>query len=106
MYNSIISQAIRKNNAAFENSNTAKTMSAGGGAETAGSSYGGIRGPPPVMRRGGTSTSKYGDGRVTVGLSTSSSMRSHDQGGTAAMPHLIPQKTNVLTGAATKYFAD
>ena len=21
------------------------------------------------------------------------------------MPHLIPQKTNVLTGAATKYFA-
>ena len=30
-------------------------------------------------------------------------MRSHEQGG---MPHLIPQKTNVLTGAATKYFAN
>ena len=79
MYNSIISQAIRKNNAgAYENiGSTAKTMSVGGGADTAGSSYGG--GPPlPIMKRGGTSTSKYGDGRVTVGLSTSSSMRSHD----------------------------
>ena len=103
MYNSIISQAIRKNNAvAYESHTVTKTLSVGGGAETAGSSYG--RGPTPLMKRGGTSNSKNGDGRVTVGLSTSSSMRSHDQGTT--MPHLIPQKTNVLTGAATKYFAD
>ena len=45
------------------------------------------------------STAAY-DGKVNVGLSTSSSMRSEN------MPHLIPQKTNVLTGAATKYFSN
>ena len=48
-----------------------------------------------------TAASAYNDGKVNVCLSTSSSMRSHD----AQMPHLVPQKTNVLTGAATKYFA-
>ena len=97
MYNSIISQAIRKN-AALDKKGLAPLSAAGNNAE-AGSSY--MGGP---AKRGGTSSSKYNDGgRVTVGLSTSSSMRSQDQG---AMPHLIPQKTNVLTGAATKYFAD
>ena len=86
MYNSIISKAIRKN------------VAQDAGTTTSAGSYGGL------PKRGGTSNSKYGgDGRVTVGLSTSSSMRSHEQGG---MPHLIPQKTNVLTGAATKYFAN
>lgn len=46
------------------------------------------------------STAAY-DGKVNIALSTSSSMRSQDN-----MPHLIPQKTNVLTGAATKYFSN
>ena len=64
MYNSIISKAIRKN------------VAQDAGTTTSAGSYGGL------PKRGGTSNSKYGgDGRVTVGLSTSSSMRSHEQGG-------------------------
>ena len=70
MYNSIISQAIRKN-AALDKKGLAPLSAAGNRAE-AGSSY--MGGP---AKRGGTSSSKYNDaGRVTVGLSTSSSMRS------------------------------
>jgi len=91
MYNSIISNAIRKNHAAGDLSADNSYM-AGAGAQ-----------------RGGTSNSRYdtmsrgGDGKVTVGLSTSSSMRSHALN---SIPNLVPQKTNVLTGATTKYFAN
>ena len=58
-----------------------------------------------VGRRSGTtgSTAAF-DGKVNVGLSTSSSIRSNGAGG--EMPHLVPQKTNVLTGATTKYFSN
>ena len=86
MYSSIISNAVQKS--AFERvTKTANMsmMSAGG-----------------IGRRSGTtgSTAAF-DGKVNVGLSTSSSIRSHGPG---EMPHLVPQKTNVLTGASTKYF--
>lgn len=83
MYNSIISNAVRKNEADRLGSQSMSIHSAG------------------VGRRSGTtgSTTAY-DGKVNVGLSTSSSMRSQDH-----MPHLVPQKTNVLTGATTKYYA-
>ena len=83
MYNSIISNAVRKSAIDHISKQNVSVRSAG------------------VGRRSGTtgSTAAY-DGKVNVGLSTSSSMRSHDH-----MPHLVPQKTNVLTGATTKYFA-
>ena len=69
MYNSIISQAIRKN-AGIDRKGGAPLSAAGNNVAEAGSSY--MGGPP---KRGGTSSSKYNDaGRVTVGLSTSSSM--------------------------------
>jgi len=53
-----------------------------------------------AQRSGTTGSTAAYDGKVNVGLSTSSSMRSHEP-----MPHLVPQKTNVLTGATTKYFS-
>ena len=94
MYNSIISNAVRKS--AMNNFDTKVDKNAHG---TSLHSAGGIANG----RRSGTtgSTTAY-DGKVNVGLSTSSSMRSHDQN----MPHLVPQKTNVLTGATTKYFTN
>jgi len=69
MYNSIISKAVRKS--AFDKLNGKNTMS----VQSAG-----------IGRRSGTtgSTAAY-DGKVNVGLSTSSSMRSNDH-----MPHLVP----------------
>ena len=84
MYNSIISNAIRKSGLDRLGSQNISVQSAG------------------VGRRSGTtgSTAAY-DGKVNVGLSTSSSMRSHEP-----MPHLVPQRTNVLTGATTKYYAN
>lgn len=83
MYNSIISNAVRKNDLGKIVSQNISVHSAG------------------IGRRSGTtgSTAAY-DGKVNVGLSTSSSMRSQEP-----MPHLVPQKTNVLTGATTKYFS-
>ena len=48
-----------------------------------------------------SSNAVYGGNKVTVGMSTTSSMHSEDR-----MPNVIPQKTNVLTGAATKYYSN
>ena len=87
MYNSIISNALQKNKQFQQKGkHTAMSVQSAGG----------------VARRSGTtgSTAAF-DGKVNVGLTTSSSMRSQEQ-----MPHLVPQKTNVLTGASTKYFSN
>ena len=82
MYSSIISNAVQQsvfNQARFK----ANTKSANG-----------------LGRRSGTVYSTYThDPKHNIGLSTSSSMHSSEQ-----MPHLVPQKTNVLTGASTKYY--
>lgn len=87
MYSSVISNAVRKN--AFERigTNLATNSLATAGGILAG-------------KRSGT-VSSINDGKVTVGLSTSSSMRSN-----AELPHLVPQRTNVLTGASTQYFSN
>ena len=91
MYSSIISNAIRKS-AFYDQVGQPKPKQS-------------LHSAAPGMGRhsGGptTAASAYNDGKVNVCLSTSSSMRSHE----AQMPHLVPQKTNVLTGAATKYFS-
>jgi len=81
MYNSIISNAVRKTD--MLGSQNVSVHSAGMG-----------------RRSGTTGSTAVFDGKVNIGLSTSSSMRSQEP-----MPHLVPQKTNVLTGATTKYFA-
>ena len=88
MYSSIISNAVQKS--AFERVTKTANMS--------------MMSAGHVGRRSGTtgSTAAF-DGKVNVGLSTSSSIRSN---GAGEMPHLVPQKTNVLTGATTKYFSN
>ena len=92
MYSSIISNAIRKS-AFYDQVGHPKPKQS---LHSAAPGMGRLSGGGPT-----TAASAYGDGKVNVGLSTSSSMRSHE----AQMPHLVPQKTNVLTGAATKYFS-
>lgn len=107
MYSSVISNAVRRGGP-FDNFNLNKHInhmkkgtsiaSAGGGDEHLNQRH-----------RSTTVASATNDGKVTVGLSTSSSIRSQfigpDSFG-AKMPHLVPQKTNVLTGAVTKYFSN
>ena len=79
MYDNVISKAVKNNlHQSLENPNmTNKFTSAGSGR---------------INTSGANSAM---DGRVNVAsCTTSTSMRSDAQ-----MPHLVPQKTNVLTGA-------
>ena len=108
MYSSVISNVVRRAGP-FDNMNLHKQISEmknGSSVESQGG--GGPGGNYHQRHRSTTVASNTNDGKVTVGLSTSSSMRSHmmDGMGGGKMPHLIPQKTNVLTGAVTKYFSD
>ena len=94
MYSSIISSAVQQS--VFNQAANAAAINAGSKLSTSVKSASGIG----RMSHATRSTAAH-DGKVNIGLSTSSSMRSQDN-----MPHLIPQKTNVLTGAATKYFSN
>lgn len=90
MYSSIISNAVRKTTLERIGNQLAAATPSGGAYSNAGS----IRGAYGAKRV--ATVSSINDAKVSIGLSTSSSTRSG-----VDMPHLVPQRTNVLTGAST-----
>ena len=86
MYNSIISNALKHSKA-----NSAKL----GADSTYGGGTNSIR-----VHTGATSRIEAEKANAASCTTTSSIMKSGDN-----LPHLIPQKTNVLTGATTSYFS-
>ena len=87
MYNSIISNALKRSVA-----NSAKL-----GAD---STYGGGSNSIRVHTGGTTRLADTEKVHAASCTTTSSIVRGDDN-----LPHLIPQKTNVLTGATTSYFS-
>ena len=91
MYNNIISNALK-------NSQKGNSLKLGADSST----YGGSQSLQSRLDRSGHRPQVARSGQITLGpasIYSSSSTRSD-------LPHLVPQKTNVLTGATTSYFAN